>query len=112
MNDPSAFPEKITYGDKYGPAMDITDEHEAQAYFEKCVRHCMQFFEKTREEAEQIERFNLGYYSGYYSKEVAARVEALFRARHPIFGKVKNWPGPYEAFELGKDIATRRTNDE
>ena len=56
--------EGITINEKYGPAMKMTEQAEADAYFEECVQHCMSFG-RTREEAEKIERGNLGYYGGY-----------------------------------------------
>ena len=85
------LPDKITIGDKYGPAMAITDQEEADVYFEVCMEHCMRFG-KSREEAEKIEKENLGYYAGYYNDETMARVNRLFRTRHPIFGNIAPTP--------------------
>lgn len=82
------MPQKITCGDKYGPAMKITDQAEADAYFEECVKHAMNSFAWSREEAERIERINLGYWAGYYDSETRARVERLFRCAHPVFGSI------------------------
>lgn len=100
------FPPNITIGEKYGPAMEITDAAEAKAYFEKCVRHCMSHG-RTREEAEDIERQNLGYYAGYGDNEQRARVELLFDCAHPVFGAIKDVapPTPEEAFRMGKEMA-------
>lgn len=56
------IPERITMGDKYGPAMEIHDSEAAQKYFEQCVEHRMRFG-ASREEAERIERANLGSYA-------------------------------------------------
>lgn len=96
----------ISIGDKYNPAMTITDQAEADAYFEECVGHCMGFG-STREEAEQIERTNLGYYAGYYDAETRERVERLFRCAHPMFGAIaeRGEPTAEEAFEMGKRLA-------
>jgi hypothetical protein len=96
------FPDKITIGDKYGPALDITDQAEADEYFERCVRHTMRFG-KTRAEAETIEKSNLGYYAGYGSSETRERVERLFRCSHPVFGSIaaNGSPSPLEAFAAG-----------
>lgn len=104
------FPDIITNGEKYGPAMEITDEVTARAYFERCVEHAMRRFpDKTREEVEAIERSNLGYYAGYYSEATRARVERLFAAVHPIFGSMQEkQPRPEEAFEMGKRWAEGR----
>lgn len=76
----------LTIGGKYGPAMKIADQGEADRYFEQCVAHTMSFG-KTRAEAESIERQNFGYYAGYYSDETRERVERLFRCAHPVLGQ-------------------------
>lgn len=81
------FPSQITIGDKYDPAMKITEQAEADEYFAACVRHCMSHG-PTQAEAERIERSNLGYYAGYYSSETRQRVERLFKCAHPIFGSI------------------------
>jgi hypothetical protein len=100
------FPTQITIGDKYGPAMKITDQGEADEYFEACVRHSMGHG-KTREEAEQVERSNLGYFAGYYDHETRGRVERLFKCAHPVFGAIaeKGPPSAEEAYNAGVAIA-------
>jgi len=92
----------ITMGEKYGPAMKIETQEEANEYLERCVRHNMNFG-NTREEAESIEKSNLGYYAGYYDDETRRRVERLFKCAHPVFGSIeeKGPPTLREAFELG-----------
>ncbi len=84
----TAIPAKISISEKYGPAMELTEQVEADAYFEKCVVHCVTHGGKTRAEAECIERSNLGYYAGYYDDKTRARVERLFRCAHPVFGRI------------------------
>ncbi len=107
-----SLPDRMTTGEKYGPAMEITDPKEAQEYFEECVIHCMRDG-MAREEAETIERSNLGYYAGYYNPETRARVERLFNCAHPFFGAIatQGAPTPTEAFELGKSFATIDEHD-
>ena len=96
----------ISIGEKYDVAMQISDQAEADAYFEECVQHCMSFG-KTRKEAERIERINLGYYAGYCSNETRERVERLFRCAHPVFGKIAENGAPTAegALEAGKRMA-------
>jgi len=95
------LPSKITYGKKYALAMEITNEKDAQQYFERLVEHTMSKG-KTRTEAEVIERENLGYYAGYYNNQTRLRVERLFDCKHPIFGKASEGiPTAKEAFEKG-----------
>jgi len=100
--------------DKYGPAMEITTQEEADAYFEECVDHCLRCDQqeggvKTRAEAEELERSNLGYYAGYYSHETRERVERLFRCWHPIFGAIaENGPPTAEqSFAMIKNALER-----
>ena len=100
----------MTIGEKYGPAMNITDQAQADAYFEQCVQECMAHG-RTREEAESIERQNLGYYAGYYDNETRCRVERLFRCSHPVFGAIAEHgaPTPEEAFEMGRLAAQQES---
>lgn len=100
-----SFSKEITIGQKYGPAMKITDQSEAEAYFEKCVEHNMSFGQ-SRQEAERINRLNLGYYAGYYDDETRVRVERLFRCSHPIFGAFTE---PEDAFHAGFIAACKDT---
>ncbi len=75
----------ISYGEKYGKAIRINDEEEAKAYFIECVEHQMRIGGYSRNEAEKIERSNIGYWAGYASDEDRRRVRRLYGATHPIF---------------------------
>lgn len=75
-----------TIGELYRPAMEITDQQEANKYLEYLVDYYMQFDNNTHEKATQIARHNLGYYAGYCSSETQSRVYKLFSTTHPIFG--------------------------
>ena len=100
-----------TFGEKYDPAMNITTQDAATAYFKACVQHTMSFG-KTEEEAEEIERVNLGYWAGYYGLETRLRVERLFGCVHPFFGAAKDGvPTPAEAFKMGQNLASGSAND-
>lgn len=104
-----SFPKEITIGAKYDPAMKVTDPTEAKAYFEACVEHSMQWG-NNRQEAERIEKANLGYYAGYYDNETRRRVERLFQCSHPVFGSIAETgsPTPKEAFQAGVAMATNQ----
>ena len=97
---------KTTIGEKYGPAMEITDQAQADAYFEECVAHQMAFGKHSREECESIERRNLGYFAGYFDHETRLRVERMFQCTHPAFGSATNGaPDPQAAFDAGVAMA-------
>ena len=114
MNRLEPFPEKLTFREKYGPAMDITDQAEADAWFERCVEHTMRYATKqedrTREGAEACERSNLGYFAGYCDAETFDRVMRLFRCVHPIFGTV--YPTMTQAFEAGRTAGTAHLKED
>lgn len=80
---PDVIPDVITVGQKYGPAMKITERAHAYAYFEELVRHCMRGTGSTRREAELREWANLGYYAGYFNPDTRERVARLFPRPDP-----------------------------
>jgi hypothetical protein len=106
------FPLKITLLDKYGPAMNVSDKSEADAYLEGCVQHSMAHG-YSRKDAVRLEKANLGYFAGYYSHEIRAKVEDLYDTAHPIFGKIAvNGPPTLEealqkGIELGRKLKQR-----
>jgi len=77
-----------TIGERYDPAMAITDQDEADRYFETLVTMAMSKG-LERDAAEVQERHNLAYYAGYFNAETRARVERLFACQHPAFGAVR-----------------------
>jgi len=102
---------KITIGEKYGPAMKIITQEEAGKYFEQLVEHTMSFGH-CREEAEGIEKQNLGYYAGYYNDAIRERVERLFSCKHPVFGAIKDGaPTPEEAFQAGLEFGEKHSGE-
>lgn len=102
------LPDEITIGDKYRPAMKLTEQDDADQYFEVLVQHCMRFG-RSRDEAESMERQNLGYFAGYYDYETMARVNQLFSCSHPVFGSAEQAANmsPKDAFELGREAVSR-----
>lgn len=100
------LPHQMTIGEAYGPAMKITDQAEADEYFERLVERAVSCEGMTREGAERQERSNLGYYARYYSNETRARIETLFRCAHPGFGPISgSAPSVEEALEMGRLLA-------
>lgn len=105
--------EDPTIAETYEPAMRIVDEAQAREYFAALVDHHLRCAPKSRDEAERIERNNLGYFAGYYNHETRARVERLFQCEHPIFGAIaeKGPPSLNEAFALGLALGRSRCRD-
>ena len=95
----------ISIHDKYEPAMSITEQSEADAYFARCVEHCMSHGPNPVESA-RIERINLGFYAAFKGDETRTRVEKLFKATHPVLGSIIE-RGPVsvgDAIEIGRKL--------
>jgi hypothetical protein len=99
--------ETLTYGECLGPAIEITDQADADQYLQDYVAFIQKALDKEPRgddmTAEHIAKVNLGYYAGYYSYDVMERVNKLFKCSHPVFGKVtaESRPTPTQAFEAG-----------
>jgi hypothetical protein len=104
-DDPLLLPRTLTRAQKYDPAMKLETQQEADDYFVLLVEHCLRCNppDFRREEAEKIERSNLGYWAGYFSNETRERVERLFKCEHPVFGAIatNGPPTAEQAFKLG-----------
>jgi hypothetical protein len=93
----------MTIRELYEPAMEILQQDEADVYFAHLVTMRMRGGCFSRQEAEHIERTNLGYFAGYYGYAVRRRVEKLFACEHPFFGSIERNGPPTadEAFAAG-----------
>jgi len=84
----------LTYGEALDPAMGITDKEDAEQYFRDYVAYLEGHLEKEPRDddmtAEQVALVNIGYYAGYCDIETQRRVQKLFGAIHPIFGRIKD----------------------
>lgn len=93
-------------------AMTIETKEEAENYLEDYAYHIWAQGKGIKNtEAMQIAKDNIGYFAGYYSREVRERVEKLFNAPHPILGSVHLNLSSQEVFELGKAWAERNTKE-
>lgn len=109
---PTSLPENATYGDAYGPLEYIETREEAKQYFEVLVDSILSHPNNknmTRDEAEEITRSNIGYWSGYHDRKTAARILELFDATHPVFGKkhVDGTLKPEDAFKMGQELGAK-----
>lgn len=104
---------KLTYGECLKPAMEITDESDAQKYLADYVAFIQKSLDKEPNpnglSATQIAGSNLGYYAGYYDNETRERVERLFGCSHPIFGKIaeKGVPTAKDVFDAGVKLGKK-----
>ena len=92
--------ERMAWRESLGPAMEIEDQEEANAYFNAMVGWEMGKWGKSREQAEADSKTNLGYFAGYYDHETMSRVNRLFQLSHPVFGT--EFPTQKEAFNAGR----------
>lgn len=95
----------LTYGEALRPAMEITDQEEADRYFHDYVKYTQKFLKESSKNAEEIVKSNIGYYTGYCDSETAARVQKLFLCSHPIFGETR--PTSEQAFKQGLETGIK-----
>lgn len=81
--------DNITIGEKYGPALHVRTQAEADAYFARLLDHARRAYGDSPEEAALNERNNLSYYAAYFSNDARRLVEQFYGAVHPVFGPVK-----------------------
>jgi len=95
-----------TAGAVLHPAMEVETEEEANELLEKIVAYySMHNVDKrSEEELRDLARYNIGYWTGYFSNETAQRVFKLFKTMHPLFGNAQ--PTPEEAFKMGESLGT------
>ena len=60
---------------------------------------------ESEEEATRRTLVNIGYFAGYYSREMADKTYDLFNTEHPIWGR--EHPSPEEIFRLGLEHGRR-----
>ena len=104
--------EVLTFKETLAPAMEITDREDARQYLRDYIAYIQRALDREPREdgmtAEQIARVNLGYYAGYYDREIRARVEELFECEHPHFGKaVSNPISTEDIFVMGLALGKR-----
>jgi len=74
-----ALPENATIKEAYGPAMEITDQKEADEYFEMLVQDCIRHEGVSRQRAIYLQHSNLDSYSVHFDSETRKRMERLFK---------------------------------
>lgn len=89
-------------GQMMGRIVKIKTKEEADQFLADYIAN----IDQTREPGEDVEYSsrdialqNIGYCSGYYSREESKRILELFDTVHPIFGK--DCSSPEEAFKKG-----------
>ena len=95
--------ESLTYGECLKPAMEITEQADADQYLKNYIAYIQVALDKDPRDdsmtAEEIAKINLGYFTGYCDREIQERVCRLFKTAHPIFGD--STPTPEEALAAG-----------
>jgi hypothetical protein len=89
----------LSYSEIGEPAMKIKQRDEASQYINDYIEWIITNFQKSEDEATDIAKSNLGYWSGYYSHDERLDFQEIFGIEHPIFGS--KTPTAKEAFEMG-----------
>jgi hypothetical protein len=95
-----------SYGMVFKAALAQTEDFDAHRFFRGYVTYIDQFPDRTPGmTAEDVAKSNLGYMAGYYDDATRTKIEKMYHAEHPIFGKKR--PSAEEAFNLGKTLGQR-----
>lgn len=98
----------LTLGEALDPAMEITTKVEADLFLLDYMDYLAPFNkEMDRYDLENLAKYNIGYYSGYFDIETRKRVEELFECKHPILGSYTTTYTPAELIEMGIKRALR-----
>jgi len=90
---------------KFEQAIAVEDQDAADRMFEQLVQECIvENANMRRDEAIETIKENLGYFAGYYSDDVRARVEKLYRCAHPVFGPIATTKPPTEAEAMALSV--------
>jgi hypothetical protein len=113
---PKELPIQATIGELYNPCSDIDTKEQADLYFNLLVDRTMKTgiqrvsggpsLSCLREEAIELQKKNIGYWSGYFDNETADRMMQLFSCSHPVFGT--SHPSPEEALEMGRKMGEKK----
>jgi hypothetical protein len=77
---------RASNGDLYGPAMNIQTEEEATSYMVALTHWSARHWGGDYKALWDRHLSNIGYFAGYFDEATRARVEKVFKAKHPIFG--------------------------
>jgi hypothetical protein len=93
----------LTFGECLKPAMEITDQADADQYKAAYIAYTQKFLDAdpsmNKHTAEEIVNINIGYFAGYYDSKTMSRVYRLFKTAHPVFGN--STPTAEEALSAG-----------
>lgn len=92
----------MSFDEWLSPAMSITDQADADQYFNDSVAYLQEITGFEKDIAEKTIRTNLGYFAGYYDHPTRLRIEKLFSCEHPILGNASDGElTPQEIFSIG-----------
>lgn len=92
-----------TVGEIFDTALNLakTDNYKAGVFYNAYIDYVRDANGSSREEAEKIVKGNLGYFAGYYDKEVCDIIYSTYCCEHPIFGKRPFSVSPEDAYLAG-----------
>lgn len=94
-----------TIGEIFDTALELarTNKNDANDFFLQYVEYIMEARGESFDWAVKAAKDNLGYFAGYYSKEVCDLIYDTYKCIHPILGKDPYGVSPEEAYKMGKE---------
>ena len=92
-----------TIGEIFNTALELarTNKNDAHDFFLQYAKYIMEEKGKSFDCAVELAKFNLGYFAGYFPKEICDLIYDTYECIHPIFGDKPYETSPEEAFSMG-----------
>lgn len=92
-----------TIGEIFNTALGLarTNKNEAHDFFFQYANYIMEEKGESFDWAVELAKFNLGYFAGYFPKEICDLIYDTYECIHPIFGRKPYDVSPEEAYNAG-----------
>lgn len=99
-----------TMGEVFDLALKLakeSPEEEAKEFFYEYVNYISIVNHYSWDKSIESARHNLGYFAGYYNREIYNIISKVYEAQHPIFGYNPFDVSPKDAFNKGMEIGLK-----
>ena len=99
-----------TIGEIFNTALELahTNKNDAHDFLLQYAKYIMEEKGESFDWAVELAKNNLGYFAGYFSKEICDLIYNTYECFHPIFGRKPYDFTPEEAYEMGKEAVRNK----
>ena len=99
-----------TIGEIFNTALELahTNKNDAQDFLFQYAKYIMEERGESFDWAVELAKNNLGYFAGYFPKEICDLIYDTYECIHPIFGRKPYDVSPEEAYKMGKEAVRNK----